>query len=149
MGREQFSPCKPVLQKHSPGLLHPPLTHPPHTAVEVRMIKDEQANLGYSSRLARSILSHTDCKAFPSIEACSYTRQAARMCPLGIQICRWLEFVKFSRPRKDDSRVTQAAPVQPSVQTSHRAPIAVGLQVQTSDAVHSPFTHSGSQAAGQ
>jgi hypothetical protein len=148
MGVEQFSPWKPALQKHSPGLLHPPLTHPPHTAVEVRMIKDEQANLGYSSRLARSILSHTDCKAFPSIEACSYTRQAARMCPLGIQICRWLEFVRVNQSNRN-SRVEQAAPVQPSVQTSQRSPVAVGLQVQTSDAVHSPFTHSGSQAAGK
>jgi hypothetical protein len=147
MGMEQFNPWKPVLQKHSPGLLHPPLTHPPHKAVKVRMVNKERVNLGCSLCLAMSILQRTDHTSPLSNVVCSCIRPAARMCPLGIQICRWLE-VRLNQSNRN-SRVVQAVPVQPSVHMSHRAPVAVGLQVQTLDAVHSPFTHSGSQAAGQ
>jgi hypothetical protein len=113
----------------------------------MRKANEFQANLGCSSCLVRSILQPIDCREFLSIGACSCIHQAVHKCPLDSQVCRWLE-VRFKRSI-EDSRVEQAAPVQPSVQTSQRVPVAVGLQVQTSDAVQYPFTHSGSQAAEQ
>jgi hypothetical protein len=145
MGMEQFSPWKPALQKHSPGLLQRPLTQPPHTAVKVRMINEKESTLG-------AVWRGPSCSALIA-ESSSPTRLAVALAWLLACALSASSFAdgwrSDSTNQIEDSRVEQAAPVQPSVQTSHRAPVAVGLQVQTLDAVHSPFTHSGSQAAGK
>jgi hypothetical protein len=111
MDVEQFNPWKPALQKHSPGLLHPPLTHSPsHTAVRIRMITEVRDNLGCSSCLARSILQHIDHTSPLSIVACNCTHQAVRKCPLGIQICRWLEVRVNQSNRRLTRRTSSSSP---------------------------------------